>query len=276
MYIYRMKQLTLILLLTASTLLVGQNTAIPDANFEQALINLGLDISPIDGVIPTPNIDTVTSLNVTAQNINDLTGIEDFTALEYLFCRLNSLSSIDVSQNSALLTMACGDNLLTELDVSQNSLLHGLACDSNLLSCLNGNNINFTFFYAFNNSNLICIEVDNGPWSTANWTPGVNFFFDAASSFSTNCANPCSVGIDELTLFTVNIYPNPTTGQLTITLEEAKTGVLSIKNYLGQIVMKQAFNNTQELNISLDGPAGIYFLQVESDGQVITKKVVKQ
>jgi hypothetical protein len=74
----------------------------------------------------------------------------------------------------------------------------------------------------------------------------------------------------------ISIIPNPTQDWITVSLEKAKTGVLSIRNYLGQLVMKQEFNNTKELNISLDGPAGIYFLQVESDGQVITKKVVKQ
>jgi hypothetical protein len=92
-----------------------------------------------------------------------------------------------------------------------------------------------------------------------------------------NCNVDIATSVSSSSLLpTISIHPNPTSGQITISLEEAKTGVLSIRNYLGQIVMKQGFNNTQELNMSLDGPTGIYFLQVESDGQVITKKVVKQ
>jgi hypothetical protein len=71
------------------------------------------------------------------------------------------------------------------------------------------------------------------------------------------------------------IHPNPTSGQISITLEKAKTGVLRVHNSLGQIVFDDDFNNSRELDISLDGPSGLYFLQLEVDGQVITKKVVK-
>lgn len=85
-----------------------------------------------------------------------------------------------------------------------------------------------------------------------------------------------NVGINQLEQsLQLIIHPNPTTGKLSISLEEASTGVLSIRNYLGQLVMKQEFNNTKELNISLDEPAGVYFLQIESDEQIITKQVVK-
>jgi len=38
----------------------AQTTAIPDANFEQGLINMGLDVAPIDGTVLTANIDTIT------------------------------------------------------------------------------------------------------------------------------------------------------------------------------------------------------------------------
>jgi hypothetical protein len=274
-----MKSIVITICLLFSIQSFGQFTTIPDVNFEQALINLGLDIGPLDGVVPTPNIDTVTSLNVNAQNINDLTGIEGFIALEYLFCRLNFLSSIDVSQNSLLLTMACGDNQLTSLDVSQNAFLHGLACDSNLLSCLNvknGNNINFTFFYAFNNSNLQCIEVDNGSWSTTNWTPGVNFFFDAASSFSTSCGNPCSVGINENDIYNISIYPNPTSTHFTIE-GLSKLYNLTIYNSLGQLLYTE--NNILETSKRVDVSKyskGLLFIRIETDGEVYYHKIIKQ
>jgi len=57
----------------------GQTTSIPDANFEQALIDLGLD-NTIDGSVLTSNISSVTDLGVSNKNIFDLTGIEGFTA----------------------------------------------------------------------------------------------------------------------------------------------------------------------------------------------------
>ena len=59
----------------------------------------------------------------------------------------------------------------------------------------NGNNANFTqFFYANNNSNLACIEVDDVNFSTNNWTN-----IDSQTYFSSDCGNSgCSLGITEL------------------------------------------------------------------------------
>jgi Leucine-rich repeat (LRR) protein len=56
-------------------------------------------------------------------NISNLTGIEAFTALTYLDCRVNQLTSLDVSQNTALTLLSCEGNQLTSLDVSQNTAL---------------------------------------------------------------------------------------------------------------------------------------------------------
>ena len=114
----------------------GQLTMIPDANFEQALIDLGCDTGTTNGSVPTTNINTVTYLDVSIQSIYDLTGIEDFTALTYLDCSWNQLTSLDVSQNTALGTFYCQNNQLISLDVSQNTALGGFLCANNLLTNL--------------------------------------------------------------------------------------------------------------------------------------------
>jgi len=45
-------------------------TFIPDDNFEQALIDLGLDTPPLDNFVPTANIEGLISLNIKSGNIN--------------------------------------------------------------------------------------------------------------------------------------------------------------------------------------------------------------
>ena len=114
----------------------GQTTAIPDANFEQALINLGFDNGVINGSVSTANIDTVSVLQIWGYNISDLTGIENFSALTNLSCMSNQLTSLDVSQNADLITLACGDNQLTNLDVTQNIALQYLGCEANQLTSI--------------------------------------------------------------------------------------------------------------------------------------------
>ena len=92
-----MKKLLLLLFLGFTLVGFSQTTLIPDPNFEQALIDLGYDTAPINGSVPTVNISSVTQLGVNDKNISDLTGIEDFTALTYLDCRDNQLTSLDLS-----------------------------------------------------------------------------------------------------------------------------------------------------------------------------------
>jgi hypothetical protein len=122
--------------LSVSEFISPQLTMIPDANFEQELINLGYDTGIPNGSVYTASIDTVTSLDVSSLSITDLTGIEDFTALTYLDCRNTLLTSLDVSANTALTTLFCYNNQLTSLDVSQNTDLDYLMCNNNQLTSL--------------------------------------------------------------------------------------------------------------------------------------------
>ena len=139
-----MKKL-LLLLLCVPLIGFGQLTMIPDANFEQRLISFGYD-NILDGTVLTAAIDTVTQLEVSYYGISDLTGIEDFTDLTELFCTNNNLTSLDVSQNTALIFLNLTDNQLTSLDVNQNTALTQLWCDQNQLTSIDvSQNTSLTF-----------------------------------------------------------------------------------------------------------------------------------
>ena len=583
-----MKNLLFALCLITAINIKAQTTAIPDPNFEQALIDLGLDTGTPNGVIPTNNIDTITNLRVWNNNIGDLTGIENFTALTelrcsgnqltsldltqntaltYLLCHGNQLTSLDLTQNTALTELSCGenqltsldltqntaltilfctfnqltsldltqntaltyltcihnqltsldltqntaltelycgenqltsvdltqntaltvlycgynqltsldltqntaltrltcvDNQLTSLDLTQNTALTQLWCPGNQLTCLNlknGNNLNLNDLAIYSNPNLNCVEVDDVAYSNANWL----LYFGTQTSFSTNCNNTCSgipcsvnanftatdngngnysftdnslgdytqihwafgdgsvstinnpnhtfssngiysvvltvndsvfvgscfdyyittinvtgvssplqcksgfvmypdtnsndiivvnsstgnnltylwdfgdgntsnlqnpnhtytlqgtyylcltiddgngcidtycdsignngvvfktsgfninvispsaIGIEENNLPNLSLYPNPTTGSITIDLEETKSNLnLSLTNALGQVVLTKNYRSTNHINIDLDTPKGVYFLRLEVDGEVITKKIIKE
>jgi Leucine-rich repeat (LRR) protein len=112
----------------------SQYTFIPDHNFEQALIDFGYD-DVIDGKVLNANINSVDSLFLEDKNISDLIGVEAFTALTFLNCNYNQLTSLDVSKNTALTDLDCAVNQLTNLDVSQNTALSYLYCDDNKFDC---------------------------------------------------------------------------------------------------------------------------------------------
>lgn len=187
------------------------STAIPDPKFEDKLIALGIDNDGKNGKVLTANIANLTSLDVSNVGIEDLTGIEDFTALQSLSCNNNSLTKIDLSKNIYLaslniasnkLTMLnvvnnaklqavhCNDNLLKVLDFSKNVSLTEIYCPNNKLIALNlknGNNAvsngpsikNFT-----NNPDLSCIQVDDVTYANTNWA----FYKDATANYSSDCA----------------------------------------------------------------------------------------
>ncbi|CAA6828880.1 MAG: Internalin-like protein (LPXTG motif) Lmo0331 homolog [uncultured Aureispira sp.] len=139
--------------------------------------------------ISSLNVSQNTALTVLWCYSNLLTSLNltQNTSLEILTCSFNQLSNLDVSQNTSLTTLNCASNLLTSFDLSQNTSLTTVRCGTNQLSSLNvknGNNTSITTFYANNNSNLTCIEVDNAAYSTANWTN-----IDAGASFSNSCTS---------------------------------------------------------------------------------------
>lgn len=127
---------------------VTNYTSISDANFEQALIDLGLDTAPIDGKVPTANIAGVTNLDISNKNISNLTGIQDFAALTSLNCSYNQLTSLDITKNTALTYLDCSHNKLQStnvsgkmsisatLNVSNNTALTYLNCSYNQLTAL--------------------------------------------------------------------------------------------------------------------------------------------
>ena len=178
-----MKHLTIIIFLFASMSIFAQNTYVPDDNFEQALIDLGYD-AVLDDYIPTANISGITTLDISNQSINDLTGIEGFTTLSDLNCSMNFLTNIDVTQNTVLTSLNFNDNSISYIDLSQNNILVSLSCIFNQLTDLdirNNNNSNLTYFKASENSNLTCIYVDDKDASFL-----TTWIKDASSSFVEN------------------------------------------------------------------------------------------
>ena len=90
-----MKRITLLLgiVMTISMSTHAQTTAIPDANFEQALIDQGIDTdATLNGTIATADAAAFTGqLVIETKGISDLTGIAAFANLTDLRCRFNSI-----------------------------------------------------------------------------------------------------------------------------------------------------------------------------------------
>jgi hypothetical protein len=122
---------------------------ITDEAFLNALIKKGVDTNGDSNISPA-EAEAVDSLNVNGFHcgntwcyhgeIESLMGIEAFTNLEVLFCGFNELTSLDVSNNTALTKLGCSNNQLASLDVSGCTSLTELDFRYNLLTSLDVSN----------------------------------------------------------------------------------------------------------------------------------------
>ncbi|RLD83512.1 MAG: hypothetical protein DRJ10_03340, partial [Bacteroidetes bacterium] len=116
-------------------------TYVPDDNFEAALSSIiGEPGNNNDNYIPTADIEVLTSLNISNQNILDITGLQDFIALNLLNCSGNQIDSLEVSQNTNLTSLVCANNLLDSLALSDNITLQILDFSSNQLTKIDVSN----------------------------------------------------------------------------------------------------------------------------------------
>ena len=110
----------------------------PDANFRKYLLEQEYGK---DGEISEGELKNIRWIDVSASYdspgvIISLKGIELFPYLSYLFCTNNQLTSLDVTRNTALLSLACSYNQLASLDITHNTALTDLFCHDNQLTSL--------------------------------------------------------------------------------------------------------------------------------------------
>lgn len=110
---------------------------IPDAIFKNYLLdNLEINTNGDDEISIAEAQAFTGKINCSRMGIEDLTGIEAFTALTELSCFSNKLTSLNVSNNTALTELDCSLNKLTALNVSNNKALVELYCVTNKLIAL--------------------------------------------------------------------------------------------------------------------------------------------
>ena len=142
----------------------AQNTEIPDVNFEKTLIDLGIDSDgEVNGSILTSDINQITTLDVSSKEISNLTGIQDFSNLEALYCHNNILESINVKENSELEILDCSSNMISGLTVRDNLKLKTLRCGANKITDINTSfNILLEQFYIDKNQ-LTTLNLKSNP-----------------------------------------------------------------------------------------------------------------
>lgn len=105
--------------------------------------------------ITTDSEGRVTRISLENNGLSGATGntLAPLSALTYLDCSGNSLSSLDVTNNPGLTVLYCENNNLAELDVSHNTQIDIFYCYNNSISELDlSNNTALRYLYCYGNS----------------------------------------------------------------------------------------------------------------------------
>jgi len=148
---------------TTDTVIVGPFVNIPDAAFKSQLVNNAAINIDIDREIQFTEAAAFTGqLNVSqGAIISDLTGIEAFTALTYLNCGSNNITSLDFSSNTALTFLNCGYNQLTSLNISANAALEILYCQNNQFTNIDVSANNALILFSCSHNSLTSIDLSS-------------------------------------------------------------------------------------------------------------------
>lgn len=259
-----------------SMVLFAQQTYVPDDNFEQALIDLGYD-DVLDDYVLTSNIITVTELILSYKNISDMTGIEEFEALEHLESNGNHHNSLDISQNAnltyldcsgsevdelvlnnALITLHCSSNQLTNIDLSNCINLRLLRLDSNSLTELDVSNNNLLIELGIIGNLIENIDLNNNPFLET-LSCSSNYLTEIDTSNNPLLIN-LYCGYNNVPIASIDVSNNPLLEILFVKDSGVKS--LDLSNNTNLISLGCNINQLTELNLT-NNP--IYFIEAQNN-----------
>ena len=198
-----------------------------------------------------PEISHLTYLNF---NNNDLTEIDfiSSTQLVYLFGRNNELVHINISTCPNITSFSFGSNNLSSANIS------------------NENNMNFEHFNLGDNTDLICIQVDNTLWSETNWVTPL-FIKGAVANYSESCYSD----LIDISTQKLKIYPNPVRDQIQIDLNDFCAEILEL-NIIDDQGKRSQLNLYDSHSIYINHlTQGTYILEFKTQSGLIYERFTK-
>lgn len=241
-------------------------TEIPDDNFEAYLEanDMGNDIAG-DNLVYTSNIENITFLDISNKSIQDLTGIEGFTALQAINCSSNQLATVDLSMNINLNNLDISNNQLTsidlsenlnlayltirnnqlmQIDLSENFALSSLSCDNNQLTELTiGDNLNLSYLDCSMNQIEEMVFSSNALLSTIICTDNQLTTINVEDNPNLNYLNFSNNQISQIDISS-NAFLN------TLVCSNNLLNELNIEANLNLFMLDCAFNQISELDLS--------------------------
>ncbi|MBW2960960.1 T9SS type A sorting domain-containing protein [Mesonia aestuariivivens] len=261
--------------------ITAQTINIPDQNFEQGLIDLGIDSDQIiNGQVLISDITSVLSLDLSNRNITDLSGIEAFGSLKILdvsdavldLSQVDSLEELYMDSGGDAITLNVEEVILTNnpslqviqaIDVWKLKKINLKGSDTQLNDLL----VNVEK-YGEESDSSVCFEVTN-PLDAQNQQ---GIYSNWSISGSSNFSGDCNLRVNDFNKLDVSLYPNPVKDAFRIkTSEEIESiYVFSIKGKeVAHFASQQAYDIS---NLS----TGVYFINVKSNRGESVQRIIKR
>lgn len=227
------------------------------------LSNLVLETNPL-----------LKSIDCSYNHLSDL----DFstnTSMIYVDCSYNILENLDVINTISLKTLLCFANQLTTIDLRNNIYLQTLKLGMDC-GCGAANNY-FQSVDLSQNTALTVIDLSKIPslsqvcvWSMPFPTQTIAELLTALSPdvyFTDHCTTDIENDFVEVDEF--NIYPNPASDFITIDTPSSKVSLLTIDGKTLEV-----FEDRSNSSFIGNYSKGMYLLQIETNNQTITRRVI--
>jgi uncharacterized delta-60 repeat protein len=235
----------------------------------------------------TLNSQTYTTTGLYNQNFTNIGGCDSILHLN-LIVRYSSAYTINAN--------ACNSYTLNALTYTNSgiytqTLTNHFGCDStiNLNLVVDGNAIisqtgnTFTSSIADTYQWINC-SAGNSVIAGANnqtYTPNTSGSYAVITTENTcidtsECSSFISIGLENNDLSTISVYPNPTTGNITIDMGyDANVVTIELLDVLGRKLSSSVINQIELFNLEIPEKPGIYFISISSFEDNVIQRVIK-
>jgi uncharacterized delta-60 repeat protein len=212
---------------------------------------------------------------------------------------LNAASGVDVHSACSEFTWIDGNTYTADNNTATYTIVGGAAngCDSlvtlNLTiysvsdigtslsanSTITANNPNASYQWLNCNDNYALIAGANSQTfiPVENGSYAVQLIENGCADTSA-CVVVSSLALYEKSMdYLFSIYPNPTQGDLSVlSNKQFHNASITVRNTLGQEVAQHRFSGTTQTSLHLNGPAGVYFIEILDEGKRMVFNVIKE